>query len=354
LWGAQQRLRVKPDLPDGSPSIDEAVDQRDDAGPDGESLEAGSDAGPDDGEATDGPPDTMMDEVPSADAEADSGGEAPLAPIVECTGPGCPRDLAPEHLQLWFRGDVGLGCVPAGSKERVTTWQDSSGRERHARAPAGGVGPLCGASAGTMNGRPVVSFARTSGAENSEHLEIDLLGLLDHSFTIAVVERRMPAMFNAYMIGSELEDPQSVGCDGVNPNATRGLAIGYFDPLTTIATVWGPDCDFIVDVPAVGSKPNVTVLTYSSSVGLSLFVDGKAPTPPSVRSEGLKSGEDPLTRQKTSIKGFIGRGYQVIDPGAEARYKGDIAEIVAFDIELSNEQRTALEAYLHQRWDSGP
>jgi hypothetical protein len=335
--------------PDGvaeRPADDAAIDLARDMAADGAAEHPSGDVATD--TVVDSPPGAGEDaatdvaaEAPANDAAADSGGDdGPSDAVAACSPAGCPTEIAPGHVQLWFRGDVGVECAAVDAKQRVLRWQDFSGHGRHARAPAGRRGPLCGAAAGALNGHSVISFPRTENAQGEEYLEVDLTGIHGKSFTIAIVERRMPAMFNSWMIGSQL-DPKTeseVSCDGVNPNANHGLAIGYPFTMTMQATVWGPDCDIGVPAPALGDKPNVTVVSYSKPTGLQLFTDGTHRM--TVASDGLAS----------ALLGFIGRGYALNDDVSDSRYRGVIAEIAVFDVELTSEQRTNLEAYFRQRW----
>jgi hypothetical protein len=194
-----------------------------------------------------------------------------------------------------------------------------------------------------IGARSVLTFPRTAKGDSEEYLEVSFEGLVNASFTIAIVERRMEAAFNSWMIGSLLPEPDSLQCDGVNPNANQGLAIGYGYPLKLDANLWGPNCDLEADVPVMGDRPNISVVTYSPQNGLTLFADGKQLKQEA--SEGLKR----------SVKGFIGRGFAfTLDSPGDSRYHGDLAEIVAFDIELSVEQRQLLEGYLRDSWAITP
>jgi hypothetical protein len=285
--------------------------------------------------AIDGPPARLPDTGGGAD------GTPPDRSPVDCSDPGCPSVIAPGNVQLWFRGDVGVECEAMDDAHRVRRWQDSSAHGRHAEAPPAVRGPLCGPSAGSIDGRAVIDFPRTTGAESEEHLEIDLQGIHGKSFTVAIVERRVQVAFNAWYLGSRLGEPVA-RCDGVNPNRSLGLAIGYANAATVYATVWGPNCDAKLNVPGVGEKPNITMVSYSPRGGLRLAVDGKTSMP--VLSDGIVR----------TTRGLIGRGFDRPPGGADSRYRGQVAEIVVFDLDLTPEQQSALAGYLQRRWQSGP
>jgi hypothetical protein len=331
---------------DGGDGLDRALDAAADSANEGPVLDgpletSSSGDGPsatDEGSlpdgAADGPGEDGSDDAGGTDALGDDAGSCPA---------GCPTAVAPGHLQLWFQGDVGADCVPVDLQFRAVRWRDLSGHHRDAVAPLGRRGPLCGPSAGMIQDRTVMSFPRTDRADGEEYLEVSLEGLVDKSFTIAVVERRMPADFNSWMMGSSLPEPSAVACDGVNPNRNQGLAIGYPYPLKLEATVWGPGCDVQVDVPLMGARPNITVVTYSAGTGLTLFADGK------------QLGQLPSEGLKRTLQGLIGRAYPfTIDPPTDTRYHGDIAEVVAYDVALSTDQRGALESYFKQSWAVEP
>jgi hypothetical protein len=283
-------------------------------------------------------PDTAIDVAvgdssdASPDQTADGGG---------CSAPGCPSMLAPGHLQLWLRGDQGVECAPVDNANRVTAWRDLSPKGHDALPATGKHGPLCGASAGAINGRPVIKFPRTPGLDAEEHLEVDFTSLLDHSFTIAFVDRRPSATdpFNSWVIGSKLPYPDGVSCDDVGPNSNQGLAFGYLFSSSLYVTAWGKDCDAIGAVSLGDDLAHMTVVTFSPSAGLKVFRDGAADG--SAPSEGLKS----------TMGGYLGRGFQQTPDGADSRFLGDVAEVVVIDDELDTERRQALESYLQIAWN---
>jgi hypothetical protein len=276
------------------------------------------------------PPDAMPDLAPEA--------ATPIDGPLPCPGAGCPNFPAAAHLQLWLRGDQAVDCVPQGTENRVSAWQDLSGKGHHARTPANVRGPLCGPGATMINGRRTVTFPRTAGATAEEYLEVDLTSLINTSFTIAVVERRAGADRTSYVLGSKLPVPDSVGCTS-NPNAGAGILLGYERSTMLIGGTWGPDCGARVPVDAFGPKPNTTVLIFSPGVGATLYADGVAsPTA--------------ATPKLDTLTALIGRGFDAQMP--ENRYHGDLAELIAFDTALSDVERVALENYLHGFWDPTP
>jgi hypothetical protein len=248
--------------------------------------------------------------------------------------PPNPLSLAPGNLVLWLRGDQKVECDASTTPARVVVWGDLSGTGNHARAPIGKRGPVCDAA--TINGQKVVSFPVTAGAQGEEHLEIDLKRLANRGFTLAVVERRTGERFSAWMIGSKLPRPDSLGCTG-NMNVAQGLLLGYDRSLRLVASTWGENCDLRADVDEV-TQARVVVATMVPGTGFTVFADGV--------EVGSKNAE-PLASIDT---GFIGRGFEWGMNRGDSRYQGEIAEVVIYDVPLATKARTELEAYLRNSW----
>jgi hypothetical protein len=293
----------------------------------------------------DGPAADVVPSMPDAavDVGVDDSSQGPLDQASDggaCTAPGCPSMLAPDHLQLWLRGDEGVECVEVDGTNRVMAWRDRSPKGNDALVAAGKHGPLCGA--GMIGDRPVVTFPRTPGLEAEEHFEVNLSSLLDHSFTIAFVDRRPAARApsEAWVFGSKLPYPEGIQCDGVSPDNAQGLAIGYGGPPALFATVWGPDCEAQANVGRGDDSAHLTVVTFSPTSGLTLFRDGASVS--TAASEGLKA----------TMGGYLGRGYQSTPGTLESRFLGDLAEVVVLDEALETPARQALEVYLQARWNT--
>jgi hypothetical protein len=279
----------------------------------------------------------------ASDAHAPSlsqptGGDGPST-TWPCAGGGCPDEVAPGHLQLWLRSDQGVECAQEAGINRVRVWRDLSGNGRDAVPAASKVGPVCGA--GMLNGRHAITFPRTDGLEDQEYLETNLASLKDKGFTIAVVEKREGAANNLFMIGSQLEFPDAVSCP-MNPNANRGLLLGYWMPGLLGASTWGTTCDVSATVPAAFATASLVVTTYEPMVGLKLFLNGN------------KVGESPSSGLEAIGRGLVGRAFQHNMYSKDTRYRGQMAEVVVFDVPLEDGTRTALEQYLKATWGTGP
>ena len=339
--GPEATTVAGPDVPTSVDSSDSSVDTPGDVADKDAGVDAGDDLLPDGG--TDGPGDSSPDqsiEVPSDVAEA------------SCPGSDCPLAIAPGHLQLWLRGDdEAVDCVFDGVIARVREWRDRSGKGNHARTAADQVGPLCGPSAGKLNGRNVITFPRTMGQQSGEHLEVSLASIQGGPFTVVIVEKRPNVTdLSAWMLGGSVENPYDA-CVPQMPgaNANQVLQVGYGRRWQMRASTWGPSCGVIVDgTPANDggmpdpTAPNATAMwtvTVSGDKKLGLFVNGHR----SAEAEG-----EGLGTNKAPIKGFIGRGFQ--PSNSDSRFKGDIGEILIFDVALDDEQRRKLEQHLQPRW----
>jgi hypothetical protein len=223
----------------------------------------------------------------------------------------------------------------------VQKWRDLSGHTRDAVPPAGQPGPLCGASAATIEGHPVVTFPRDATYPSGEYLEVDLAAIVDRPFSIAIVElRRGDGVQGAWLLGSRLPYPASLDCGPVNLNASEGLAIGYPGPFVFVATVWGPNCDILLGLPPPAARPNGSLVVFAPGTGITLFSQELTVGP--VASEGLKRSQ----------LGFIGRGFDSAVGVDDSRFAGDIAEIVIFDVALTTDQRKALQGYFRASWNN--
>jgi hypothetical protein len=238
-------------------------------------------------------------------------------------------------------------CSDVAGSRRVVRWKDLSGKRNDAVAPEGKKGPLCGVDAGAFNGRPVIAFLPDPADRTDGYLEVSLAALVKKPFTVAIVERRKDLMRpSSWVLGSKLPYREITSCMVANPNAGKGLRFGYNGMLVTVST-WGPMCDLRTesipvwtDETKTAIKPTVSVLTFAPEMGLSLAVDDRP-----VVSKPAGGLDEVMT-------GFIGRAYQA---GAiDDRYSGQIAEIAAWDVALTDQQRISLRQYLRDTWDTAP
>jgi hypothetical protein len=221
------------------------------------------------------------------------------------------------HLVLWLEGDVGWNG---------TTWTDQSGGARHANVYYGAPGTT------TQNGRSVVDF---NGGE-------------------LLINAGFPnwAGVTVFAVANTSAD-DSVLSMGVsyNPNCTTTAPLGAancvaYDQLAFNANMSLQQCD-----PAVGTcwqaySPGVSLNTWVRSIA----VEDPAANP-SFRSyfNGVDNGAlnhnlaypypaPWSTPRKDAIVGW-------------RNYRGKVAELIVFNVPLSDASRTAIDAYLATKWN---
>lgn len=298
------------------------------------------------GPVADASSDVFTDTSPDPSPEAGSDGRS-----VDASEAGAPDGGATiprrDHVQLWLRADEGIECAPevtpdagADAVDRIVRWVDSSGKGRDAIPGAGNHGPRCGDTIPKLNGLPVAAYGTASAADPRESLDLDLSFLVDHGFTIAVVERRREAKrYSNFFLGSGLLFSQTA-C-GNNANKAQGILFGYQSGTKLVGTLWGK-CSAILAVPDAPGKGTVDVLVHEK--GTENLVASSGLNGNSIAS----SGEPDLT----SIRhGVLGRGWPAADATGDTTFHGDIAEVLLYDVALSADEQEALKAYLNKKWN---
>lgn len=300
-----------------------------DSGPADRLLEATPD-----GSVDSGIEDAVVGEaVESSDGATDGGCSA--CPVL----PSLPDGMRP---RLWLSADRGLTC----SAGQVSLWQDLSGNADDATLINESVGPLCQLSPPhLLNGIDIPYFsAPNNGNVVDGTLDVDLTFLEGSSYSIFAVERRLvptssPAPVANFILGTE--GPYQGALNGCtdNPNQYSALQFGY-------AYYAGPE--LVVDHTCYGlqaaSIPAPAPISYDSvrfspSLGIQLYVDG---------SEVAASLLDNMPLQLAS-NGSIGRAYSTT-LGSDARFVGDIAEVLVYDTALGDPDRLTIEQYLRDHW----
>jgi hypothetical protein len=280
------------------------------------------------------PPDALVDTAPK-----------PSDPT--CDISGCPYEVRPERLQLWLRSDRGLHCDKTQDPQRVTGWDDQSGKRRHAFLSPGQLGPWCGDSSSNLNGKDVPFFPANSVNPNDDTLNADMGFLANSDFTAFVVERRRGQRPLSYLLGSTNAkagpDAFTLCTDAiVSPNKYKAFFIGYKDNVVFRVGVWADDCDLsatVADYDAVNVPVKVDVITYDKEVGYTVHVNG-AKIGQSAQKDGLTS----------VVGGFIGRAYQYEAGGRDTRFLGDLPELVMYDVALNENDRLKVQTYLKTHW----
>lgn len=269
--------------------------------------------------------------------------ERPDGPDAADCGAGCPQNVQPQALGLWLQSDWGAVCNQ-DSPPRITSWADRARPPRSFSPAATKVGPRCDGP--PLAGQAVVSFDRPTADVSNGVLPIDLSSLVNHDYTVFVVERRQSPGAR-YILGSDLPDIDTVGeCDsaanqyqsyvfGYRADTTFGLDFVGFD-----ANAPAPGCtDINVTIPAfTTARAALEVEVFSAASGHDLYL-----------GTTLGGHSDDKTPLQALTGGFLGRGLQA-GTGFETRYLGDIAEVVIYEVALSAADRLAVSGYLTTRW----
>jgi hypothetical protein len=250
------------------------------------------------------------------------------------------------HLQLWVTADRGVTCV----NNEIAAWADQSGLNRPVTSGSH-KGPQCPTSGHSLAGvnLPYFSAPGTTPPFNDETLDIDLRFLAHTDFTIFAVERRwadgLVGGHDEMIIGTDVPNEISMAC----PAAGDQINLGYV---------------FYDGYPALDFE-SVCYQPYSGTRGPSPLVPSPPPIAASydmVRLWQANAASPTVWQNGTKINvggasggpgsGFAGGGIgrAIEQDGADMRFIGDIAEIVVFDVALTDAERLQMEAYFKQHW----
>jgi hypothetical protein len=322
-------------------------------------ADAGNDAAltPETGGGSDGNglPDTGGQ--PPVDA-GDSGSDAAVTLLdaatdaADAADAGLPLpDVAPGHLQLWLKADVGVTCA----NDQITQWADQSGNSRNASNGAH-TGPECPTTGHAQAGTNLPFFSAPVAAAppyNNGTLDVNLAFLDGTEFTIFVVERRWhdspPGGNDELLVGSDFPNDTAPSC-GDGGTAIDLLTFGYvyYDGFPALG--YESDCYR----PFTGTRGRATDASVPppSPIVLDMFrLWEDAGASPTIWQDGVKinGGGASGGPGKGLVGGSIGRavGYT----GGDHRFDGDIAEVVIFDIGLTDAERQQMEAYFKAHWN---
>jgi hypothetical protein len=272
------------------------------------------------------------------DSGAESGVDAGLAlPPIE-----------PSHLELWLTADRGVSCVNG----EITAWADQSG---HARAVTSGShkGPECPMTGHALAGVNLPYFSAPpapgdAGPFNDETLDVDFSFLANSDYTIFVVERRWedrPGPRSELLLGTDY--PSGVYVAGGNNGCQLDFGYVYYDqkPALDMETVChlpysgtrGPVL-WVPSPPPAPASYDMVRLSQNVAVSPTVWQNGKQV------NLGAASGG----RASDFKGGSIGRALSVSD--LDERFIGDIAEIVVFNVGLTDPERLQMEAYFKTHW----
>jgi hypothetical protein len=323
-----------------APSVSDAADEKG-AQPDGPDASAGE-------VEPDGPLDRGVGDA-LVEGGADEGGW-PADAGGDC-GAGCPSTISPDSLRLWLAADWGVACD--GDPSRVVSWSDRANVPRAFSPPAGHSGPLCEPAQQAWAGRMVPFFDRLGVDDQDSVLPIDLSALMGaDGYSVFVVERRRSAVTPSYLLGSDVPAGDAVTRCGGSGNEHQAYRFGYRDAYF-FAGDYGIDADenctdsqamspiFDSDVPIA----SLDVEVFSPQSGRALYFG----TNLQVAIDNT-IGIDMTGIQALQVGQYLGRAYQQIDGNMDARFLGEIAEVVIYQAALDDTARLAVSRYLMDRW----
>jgi hypothetical protein len=195
-----------------------------------------------------------------------------------------------------------------------------------------------------------VSDANANPAD--ETLDVDLTYLANGGYSLFVVERRWAdygednTTRQEMFLGTTLPlAAQSLaGCSAVVPN--QGLAFGYVYYNGPPNLTLDHDCNTLSVAFASVPTPPPSALGEETAV-----LD-------TARGRELWANGSPIAVDTSTAVvvhatgGAIGRGFLAeVGLGYDERFRGDIAEVLAYDAALEDSDRVAVEAYLAHHWN---
>jgi hypothetical protein len=329
------------------------MDASPDLSTDSSTVEAGSDQTDSSGEAD--AHDSALDEKAgetSPDAGADESADMTDVGPANC-GAGCPTSVSPGHLKLWLSGDWGVECD--ANSGRLTSWHNQANSNQVFNVRDGHLGPLCGAAARAWSGKTAPFFDRVDSDAEDSVLPIDLSSLVGSNYTVLVVERRSSGTSPAYLLGSTPPDLTTANSCGSVTNAHRAYRFGYS----------ALDCLFLAGSYSMNQAANSCLDIAAQCVS---FVDEESAASLDVEvlsanashvfylgtGAGVSTDDTHVIDYLDPDHQYLGRANQLVpfdaNSSADARFYGDIAEVVIYDAALSDGDRLAVSGYLMDRW----
>ncbi|NDD67424.1 hypothetical protein EBZ35_07235, partial [bacterium] len=150
------------------------------------------------------------------------------------------------------------------------------------------------------------------------------LGLKGRNGRVVIRTGSLPAS-NQYVVGS------------LSTTLNTGLLLGYVTPTQTVYGHVGTTINYQSNT-LTAIIPRLQVMTMSNTTGRRHFINGFLVTSNSTLTTSLASNP------------FIQLGRHRVDTATMGLYTGDIAEVVAFNSELSLTDRYALDQYIANKW----
>jgi hypothetical protein len=278
----------------------------------------------------------------SNDAGSDAG------PIDSCIGfNDCPSEIDENtKLQIWLRGGFGETCTGG----RLVTWADQSGKGNNATPPTssdGGAGLPAQCGVAKINDHDVVTFTapppRDAGSATEfidETLDTKLGFLVSSDYTFFVVHQRTLDTTQA-LIATDDTFLLSSGCPGSNYEKAFFLGFNQFSGTGFGAGYYQGCARAIAPVDSfVLGHVDVSEIVFAAASGHVLYVNG-------AQVYKVDSGGLDLSAVSVVGRGSIGRGTDTFD---DDRFHGQIAEIIGFNVALSDADRIDVEGYLKRQY----
>jgi hypothetical protein len=301
-----------------------------------EGAPSGSDGGPPEATATDA-------EGGVADSPVTDSQGAPDQATTPGIDASAVTSVAPSNLRLWLTADKGVSCVQG----RVQRWADQSTHSDDATLRNGQLGPQCGSPTGphAVGGVALPYFSAPGSNNIDETLDVDLSFLAGASYTIFVVERRWAdPSDNQFVLGTTLTNAcqaTAVTCTGP-PDQALGIGYVYYNgkPQISLDQFYDTLVMDVAPVPATPPAPlTLTTAILDTTRGHELWING------------VGSSSTNTSTLTSAAGGAVGRAmFNGLAPGADRRYRGDIAEVLVYDTALGSAPQAAVDAYLRSHW----
>jgi cytochrome c553 len=295
-------------------------------------------------------------EIADLAAWVKAGAMWPNAPAIVPMGTAkAARSLEPnaaplqKHLQAWYRADK----LAKADGQPVHVWPDSSGNGRDLAATsgvrAGGVGqPGKFVKASMVNSRPAVRFDPETGLATSPDIPVELKG--DAAFTLTLVMSLQPTNVpfpHDGILG--IGNPANPTGDPGKPLAALVQITRSPEPELKLAGGWNHDATLgKASFATLWNRPLLlTIVKKPGPMRLStrFFIDGVPSEESSLKRnvEGVESIPD--IRHRDDIGLYLGKTLSWC-----GSIRGDVSEVIVYNAALSDNDRTAVEVGLSERY----
>lgn len=243
-----------------------------------------------------------------------------------------------DDLKVWLRADVGV--VTSGSE--VTTWQDQSGNGNDFTGTAGsGNRPTFISSSVPLGNQPSIDFAGNGDHFLDDDGETNYLNGMTE-FTLFLVYKSDETNSDQGLWIAQ--DPS--GADEIftiRYDASGANTGGSFTDVVKTG-ILGNDPDNQIesfsDIQTTGAQ--ITSLHWESGTAFDIYVDG-------ILNNPSAAGTPPSGSISSATKAIVGKGGK--DTGNNS-WNGQIAEVILYCKNLTEEEREKIEDYLSAKYSS--